>query len=191
MYEYAKASEKAAGFVPGKKVSKSQYSYLQNASPGDGRIHYRSAQATDVPRYMGSYSNVVVQRCKDPKKEDDPPQKTYQTYTKTNPETGKVYSGRTSGTGTALENIERRDRGHHMTEEGFGPAVLDMSTTSWAAVRGREQMLIDYHGGAQSTGGTSGNAISGIRQDNPRRQEYLEAARKEFGELGKKEEDKA
>ena len=39
--------------------------------------------------------------------------RTYQTYTKTNPKTGKVYSGRTSGTGTPAENV-RRDANHHM-----------------------------------------------------------------------------
>lgn len=106
--------------------------------------------------------------------------KTYQTYTKTHPETGKIYSGRTSGTGTPLQNIARRDAGHHMNREGYGPAVLDKSSTNPAATRGREQQLIDAHGGAQSTGGTSGNPINGIRPGNPKRQDYLNAAKEEF-----------
>ncbi len=68
--------------------------------------------------------------------------KTYQTYTKTNPQTGEVYSGRTSGYGTPTENVRARDRGHHMNDNGFGPAVLDKSSTNYNAIRGREQLLI-------------------------------------------------
>jgi hypothetical protein len=105
--------------------------------------------------------------------------KTYQTYTKTNPETGQVYSGRTSGRGTPAENVARRDATHHA--DGFGPAELDRSSSSRAAIRGREQQLIDTHGGAQSAGGTSGNVINGISSRNPLRSYYLEAARREFG----------
>jgi hypothetical protein len=37
------------------------------------------------------------------------PSRTFQTYTKTNRSTGQVYVGRTSGYGTPLENISRRD----------------------------------------------------------------------------------
>jgi hypothetical protein len=51
-----------------------------------------------------------------------------------------------------------------MTDEGFGPAVLDKSSLSKDAIRGREQQLVDAHGGAKSMGGTSGNAINGINQ---------------------------
>jgi RHS repeat-associated protein len=36
-------------------------------------------------------------------------EKTYQTYTKTNPATGEVYTGRTSGRGTAEQNVAARD----------------------------------------------------------------------------------
>lgn len=36
------------------------------------------------------------------------------------------------------------------------------------AIRGREQQLIDMHGGAKSQGGTSGNAINGISPNNPK-----------------------
>ena len=109
--------------------------------------------------------------------------KTYQTYTKTNPETEEVYSGRTSGTGTPEENIYNRDRNHHMNDKGFGPAVLDQSSDNYAAIRGREQMLIDSNGGAKSTGGTSGNAINGISSNNPKRDYYIESARGEFGNV--------
>ena len=115
---------------------------------------------------------------------NDCDQKTYQTYTKTNPETGEVYSGRTSGTGTPEQNVAARDTSHHMNEKGFGPAVLDQSSTNKNAIRGREQQLIDYHGGAKSTGATSGNAINGISATNVNRDIYLREAEKEFGKIG-------
>jgi hypothetical protein len=81
--------------------------------------------------------------------------KTFQTYTKNNPDTGQTYSGRTSGTRSPEENVILRDRSHHMNEEGYGPANLDKSSTNPAAIRGREQQLIDANGSAQSQGGTS------------------------------------
>jgi hypothetical protein len=107
--------------------------------------------------------------------------KTYQTYTKTNPTTGEVYTGRTSGTGTPAQNLARRDAGHHMTNKGFGPAELDKSSSSSGAIRGREQQLIDINGGAKSTGGTSDNAINAISPNNPKGSSYLKSAKKEFG----------
>jgi hypothetical protein len=79
-------------------------------------------------------------------------EKTFQTYEKTNPGNGEVYSGRTSGTGTPEENVAARDANHHMTEQGFGPAKLDKSSSNPDAIRGREQFLIQKNGGAQSQG---------------------------------------
>lgn len=113
-------------------------------------------------------------------------EKTYQTYIKTNPETGEVYVGRTSGTGTPEQNVMARDASHHMNDKGFANAVLDQSSTSYEAIRGREQQLIDYYGGAKSTGGTAGNAINGISATNPKRDTYLDAAKEEFGSIGEK-----
>ena len=77
-----------------------------------------------------------------------------------------LFTGRTSGTGTAFENVAKRDKNHHMTEKGFGAAVLDNSSTNKNAIRGREQYLIKINGGAKSQGGTSGNAINGISPNN-------------------------
>lgn len=107
--------------------------------------------------------------------------KTYQTYTKTKSETGEMYSGRTSGKGTPVQNVARRDIGHHKTTEGFGPAVLDKSSPNADAIRGREEQLIEASGGPKKSGGTSGNDIHGISPKNPKRDEYLDAAKKEFG----------
>jgi len=48
-------------------------------------------------------------------------------------------------------------------------------------IRGREQQLIKQNGGAQSEGGTSGNAINGVGQNNPKAGQYAAAAEEEFG----------
>lgn len=106
--------------------------------------------------------------------------KTFQTYTKTDPNTGQVYSGRTSGVGTPEANVAARDAGHHITGD-YGPAELDQSSSNPDAIRGREQQLIDANGGAQSAGGTSGNAIRGIGPNNPKGPGYISAANNEFG----------
>jgi RHS repeat-associated protein len=106
--------------------------------------------------------------------------KTYQTYTKANSQ-GTVYSGRTGGLGTPEQNIQLRDRTHHMNEQGYGPAELDKSSTNPDAIRGREQQLIKLNGGAQSEGGTSGNAINGVSPNNPKAGQYAGAAEEEFG----------
>jgi RHS repeat-associated protein len=107
--------------------------------------------------------------------------KTHQTYTKTNSQTGEVYSGRTSGSNAPEENVAARDASHHMNDKGFGPAELDKSSTNADAIRGREQQLIQQNGGAQSQGGTSGNAINGVSDSNPKADVYKNAAEKEFG----------
>ena len=103
----------------------------------------------------------------------------YQIYTKSNPETGEVYSGRTSGYGSAVDNGKKRDLNHHMNDKGVGPAKFD--ETDYNAIRGREQMLIEANGKAKSVGGTSGNAINGIGPNNKNRDKYLNAAKDAFG----------
>lgn len=113
----------------------------------------------------------------------------YATYTKIDPKTGRVYSGRTSITvpvttptrEAGLAAIARRDAGHHTT--GYGPAIPDKISENGSAIRGREQQLIDYYGGAQSVGGSSGNAINGIWDYNPFRSSYMSAANAAFGAL--------
>jgi RHS repeat-associated protein len=117
----------------------------------------------------------------------------YATYTKTNPLTGEVYTGRTSGFGSPRAIVAARNVGHHMDAKNFGPAVLDKWTAAtlptplrhadpaYQAIRGREQNLIDYYGGARSVGGSSGNAIQGISDYNPLRGLYMKLARLSFG----------
>ncbi|MBL4846862.1 MAG: hypothetical protein JKY65_15190, partial [Planctomycetes bacterium] len=106
--------------------------------------------------------------------------KTYQTYTKPHP-TKPDYVGRTSGKGTPSKNVRNRDRGHHMTDKGFGPARPDKSHGKPGPIRGREQMGVEGKGGAQSMGGTSSNAINGIGPNNPKKKGYIDAAREAFG----------
>jgi hypothetical protein len=112
------------------------------------------------------------------------------TYTKYNPVTGETYVGRASGFGTPQRIVSTRDRVHHKTVQGFGPAIVDRFSVNKIAVRGREQQMIDAYGGAWSTVGRgntrSGNAINGISLFNPFRSAYLGAATLEFGPpLGK------
>ena len=70
-----------------------------------------------------------------------------------------------------------------MNAKGFEPAVLDKSSANYQAIRGREQMLIDSYGGAQSVGGTSGNAINGIGANNKKKNTYINAAKGVFGDI--------
>lgn len=62
-------------------------------------------------------------------------------------------------------------------------AVQNGSEDAYFAIRGREQQLIDFHGGAQSVGGTSRNKINGISDWNPNRPTYIEKAIQYFGAL--------
>lgn len=59
-----------------------------------------------------------------------------------------------------------------MNEKGFGPALLDKSSSNKAGIRGQERHMLNKHGGAKSTGGTSGNAIKGISDKKPNKVHY-------------------
>ncbi len=98
--------------------------------------------------------------------------------------TGQVYAGRTGGYGTPEELVHRRSLGQpHLTAEGFRPPTVDQWSTVRAAIRGREQQLIDFYGGARSVGGTARNLINGVADFNPNRPFYMNAARAAFGDL--------
>jgi hypothetical protein len=103
--------------------------------------------------------------------------KTYQTYTKTNPKTGKVYSGRTGGTGTPQENVAKRDRYHQKNKEGYDPAVRDKSSKSEAAIKGREQQIHEKY----KAQGKSANKRNPVGPRNPKAEKYRKKAEKEFG----------
>ncbi|WP_285780806.1 polymorphic toxin-type HINT domain-containing protein, partial [Microtetraspora sp. NBRC 13810] len=150
------------------------------------RVHNLTVDELHTYYVLAGTTPVLVHNCGGIK---------YVTYTKTNPVTGKVYTGRTRGYGDPADIIAARDAGHHMNDQGFGPAVLDKwvegtlpvaqrhSDTAYRAIRGREQNLIDFFGGAQSAGGASGNAIRGIADDLGERSTYMDAARRLWGWL--------
>jgi hypothetical protein len=120
----------------------------------------------------------------------------YVTYTKYNPLTGETYAGRASGYGDPYSIIRIRDYSHHMNELGFGPAILDRWVAeslpfgprqldpAYQAIRGREQILIDFYGGSwlsnggrHQNGTRSGNAINGISKYNPLYDIYMSMGR--------------
>jgi RHS repeat-associated protein len=108
------------------------------------------------------------------------------TYTRTDPATGQVYSGRTSGIGDPQSIVNARAAGHPSRLGGFGPAVVDQwayGAQGYLAIRGREQQLIDTHGGARSDGGTSANLIRGVGKRNPAAKIYDNAANALFGPM--------
>ena len=90
---------------------------------------------------------------------------TYLTYTKDNAMTGQVFTGRIRGRGDPEQILAAYDRRHQLTGRGFGPAKLDvwiaatkpyaqrLSDRSYQAIRGREQLKTDAHGGARRQGG--------------------------------------
>ena len=112
--------------------------------------------------------------------------KSYETYTRFNPRTGQCYSGRTSGTGTPEENVKRRNAAQLLlNKEGFLPGIVDRSSPNEGAIRGREQMIIERNGGAQSSGGTSRNKINGISEWNFAKSGYMAASVAEFGSINR------
>ncbi len=119
------------------------------------------------------------------------------TYTreKVNPN-GSVtrYSGRASGyyKGAAptrleaLQAIKARyssESKDHRAGEGYGLAKLDEYSTNEAAIRGREQQLIDRHGGARKDGGNSGNKNRAVDRDHPLRTLFHNESNREFGNI--------
>jgi len=127
-------------------------------------------KATDALKAVDKATDVVESGTKS--------EKTYQTYKKVNKETGEVYVGRTSGTGTPQQNVKERDRNHHMNKKGYGPADLQKSSKNKDAIRYEEQREIDELGGPKS--GKCGNSINGISPNNPNLQKYLDAWKQEF-----------
>jgi len=79
----------------------------------------------------------------------------------------------------ALGDEARRDSGHPYTKDGFGPAVLDRTSDSYDAIRGREQQLIDFF--RQS--GLSANKINGVGPRNPAGARCQQQAFDAFGPL--------
>jgi hypothetical protein len=140
----------------------------------------------------------------------------YVTYTKLNMKTRRYYSGRTSMVinmdkpllPQARKAVDARDTNHHIDENGEpqGPAFqgaeidrFDVGTAvnyenryrdiAYFRIRGREQQLIDFYGGAQSetrkTGGPdrTENAVRAVARDHPLGRQFHEAATAQWGML--------
>jgi hypothetical protein len=137
----------------------------------------------------------------------------YATYRKLNAKTNLYYSGRTSivvdlslpldlQAGLA---VQLRDMNHHVDENkdpsgvSFEDAQLDVfdigaaidydqrhDDPAYWRIRGREQQLIDFSGGAQSDTGKpyrTENIIRAVSKDNPRGRRFHDAATVRWGEL--------
>jgi RHS repeat-associated protein len=110
--------------------------------------------------------------------------RTYVTYSLTNPTTGQIYVGRTSGFGDAESIMLTRYAGHSRRAEGFGNPQLDrfaQGPRGKNAIRGREQQLIDFHGGVGNP--RVANCIRGVSKWNPLGRLYHQASNAMFGPL--------
>lgn len=139
----------------------------------------------------------------------------YVTYTKLNRITRRTYSGRTSMPIDLSGNLETqanlavasRDSSHHVNQDendepkspGFLPAVrdeFDVGTSvnymsryddiAYWRIRGREQQLMDFHGGAQSDTHAphfTENVHRGVAKDNPLGRLFHDAATQQWGQL--------
>ena len=141
------------------------------------------------------------------------PGRLYATYTKFNPKTGRYYAGRTSMVVDLRKSlrlqaehaVNTRDKKHHIDEQaepdtlGFRLAALDRFDVGTAVnyadryrdvaywrIRGREQQLMDSHGGAQSDTGKpyrTENVQRGVAKNNPLGRLFHDAATKHWGQL--------
>jgi hypothetical protein len=137
----------------------------------------------------------------------------YVTYTKFNKITHRYYSGRTSMVVDLTKPLEAqawlavilRDVNHHIDENDepndaafdFGNvdefdvgAAIDYGKryddVAYWRIRGREQQLIDSHGGAWSDTGKpyrTENAVRGVAKDNPWSRRFHDAATDMWGQL--------
>jgi hypothetical protein len=71
---------------------------------------------------------------------------------------------------------------HHMKHKGFEDMLIIGfgSEEDKQAIRWLEEELIQRSGGAQKKGGTSSNAISGVRSNNPKQNQDHQAFEERF-----------
>jgi hypothetical protein len=137
----------------------------------------------------------------------------YVTYTKFNQSAHRYYAGRTSMVVDLTKSLPLqavlavlfRDQNHHMDENAepqddvFAAAEVDRFDTGNAVeygqryddvaywrIRGREQQLIDFHGGARSDTGKpykTENVVRGVAKDNKWGRRFHAAATTLWGQL--------
>ncbi len=110
--------------------------------------------------------------------------RTFATYTLTNPATGQVYVGRCSGFGDIENIVIRRLRSHKYFKRGFTIIQIDKAMQgkeARAAIRGREQQLIDFYGGIRNP--QVANIIRAVAKLNPKGRRFHRNSSYFFGEL--------
>lgn len=111
--------------------------------------------------------------------------RTYITYVLTNPATGQIYAGRTSGWGSPLEILTARLATHpYYMFLGFTNVRIDRMIQGWLgkpAIRGREQQLVDSYGGVGSP--RVANLIRPVFAFNPDGLFYWHQSNSQFGPL--------
>jgi len=110
--------------------------------------------------------------------------RTYITYTLTNFDSGQTYIGRASGFGDPYKILHKRFSSHKYRKSGFDNPQLDKAIQgkmAYQAIRGREQILIEYYGGISSP--LVANKVNGISKYNIFRSNFLEVAHKYFDKI--------
>ncbi|MFY0564506.1 hypothetical protein ACN28E_11695 [Archangium lansingense] len=137
----------------------------------------------------------------------------YVTYTRLNKNANRYYAGRTSMVVDLNKSLREqaalavilRSLNHHIDENdepkdaGFDPPTVDQfdvgaaidygrryEDAAYWRIRGREQQLIDSHGGAQSDTGKpyrTENVVRGVAKDNPRGRRFHDAATERWGQF--------
>ena len=111
-------------------------------------------------------------------------QRVYVTYILHHPN-GQVYLGRASGFGTPYQVMMRRYYHHNKWRAlGFGKPSLDRAAIGpfgYAAIRGREQQLIDFYGGIGSP--KVANIIRGVGRYNIKGRVYHYTSNYYFGNI--------
>jgi RHS repeat-associated protein len=111
-------------------------------------------------------------------------QRVWVTYTLRNSGTGQTYVGRASGFGSPQEIVQRRFASHHMRAAGFRNPQMDRAYAGplgYPVTRGREQQLMNAHGGVGSPG--LANQIRGVSRSNPAGPAFHNASSRAFGEI--------
>jgi len=121
-------------------------------------------------------------------------QRMWVTYTLYDPVSGTYYVGRTSGYGDIYDVLRRRLLNRHTyIDSGFEVMDVDQYafggrySTGYNAIRGREQQMIDFYGGALSDiryngmGTRSANAIRAVSRVNGLGRTYHNASTRMFG----------
>lgn len=184
--------------------------YSSNAPNGAGT---RASQAQMGPGSAPLAPPSASPRAEPGRDTDKRRGRIYVTYTKLNKNTHRYYSGRTSMVVDLAKSLREqaalavifRDMDHHLDENDepkdavFKFAEVDQfdvgaaidygrryDDAAYWRIRGREQQLIDFHGGAQSDTGKpyrTENVVRGVAKDNPWGRRFHDAATERWGQF--------